>query len=301
MAKRLFTLLIAVAGLTLWLQTRIDVMKKDLKWSHSAPFVPPDRRLVKLATLGFHTLLADVYWLREIQYYAEVSDRKEFPEDLYAMTQFITDLDPRFAIAYYFTGVNLTIEGGSSVEIIAILDKGKQNCPTYYPIPFQLGFYYYFVTRDNQKAADNLELAYQLSKVPIYALLATRLRSQAGSPELAIRFLQEMIKRTENEKMIERLNQRILELQANILERDLTAAAAEYHRRYGFYPTKLQVLAAAGIIRGLPPHPVAGHHFVFDPQTQKVKSDPPIFTQVFYNPKHEHPGPAPANPPAGGH
>lgn len=293
MNRRLLIFLPVLAVLILGLQVRIDAAKQDFIKQEARPFVPPRADLVKVALLGYHTLLADFYWLEEIQYFAEASVHMQVPPDLYAMTNFITDLDPRFDVAYYFAGVNLTILGGDSTQIISILEKGKKNCPDYYPIPFTLGYYYYFESNHPELAAQNLELTYRLSKIRTYGLLAARIRSEIGSPEQAITFLIELLKNDLDDRTRELFERRLAMLQSQLLEQKLTTAVNQYFTLRGQYPNTLSDLATAGLIRGLPPHPLPDHRFVYDPLTRQARSEPPIYYGVFHRQRPRANQPAP--------
>ena len=203
------------------------------------------------------------------------------PNDLYKMTNFITDLDPRFCFAYYFTGLNLMLNGGRASAILAILEKGKKNCPQYRNIPFTLGFFYYYVLDRYDLAADNLELAYKLTGFKNYALLAARIRAEGGKPELAIQLLSAMAQQTDDPNAKKLYLRRIAELQAQIILGQLDEAAAEFFQAEGRYPSTPAELVNQGLIAGIPVHPVAGHRFVYNRISGRFDNDPQIVTGVF--------------------
>jgi tetratricopeptide (TPR) repeat protein len=281
MNKRLLLILPAIAAACVLFQMRVDVEKTRLRERQSRPFVPPRPGAVKVAALGYHTLLADVYWLEAIQYFAETIDKGKPPNDLYAMADFITDLDPHFCFAYYFTGLNLFIEGGRGRYVVEILEKGKKNCPTYWKIPFQLGFYYYYALDRYEPAAEDLELAYKLTGYNGFALLASRIRAEGGTPEFAIRFLSEMVSQTEDPQAKAAFMRRIQELRAEVIISDLDDAVDLYSGIEGRYPRDPGELIAAGLISGVPPHPVPAHRFVYLSEQHRFENDPPIQNNVY--------------------
>src|SRR4029453_9478245 len=67
--------------------------------------------LMRRLALGFDTLLADVYWIRSVQYYGDtklsLSAKKEYGR-LYPLLDMTTALDPRFNIAYRFGAILLS-------------------------------------------------------------------------------------------------------------------------------------------------------------------------------------------------
>lgn len=279
MIKRLAIALVLTALVVFELQTEIDVFKADFISKQKRPFVPPRVEGVKHAGLGYHTLIADAYWLQAIQYATDLGEDDYEPDNLYYMTDFITDLDPRFAMAYHLTGINLMISDGDSTMIADILEKGKRNRPDYWKISFDLGFFYYFYLLDAEKAGENIEIAYKFTGHPAYAMLAARIRSEAGSPELGIKFLTQMREQTEDEKVKEKFDKRIMELQTTILEREMNVIVERYYRGTGAYPSRLEDLVQAGLI-AVPPHPLSGHVFLYDTEENQVRSDPIVFSKV---------------------
>ncbi|HUT54812.1 MAG TPA: hypothetical protein VM658_15580 [bacterium] len=287
MGKRVAIALFLLAAV-LELQREVDVLKTDFILTANRPFVPPLAQGVKLASLGYQTVVADMYWLRTIQYRSARDDRKQYPADLYAMGDFITDLDPRYHLVYFFTGLNIMFEGGPKEQVIAILQKGEKNCPDYWRTPFLLGFYYFMILEDYEDAAAHLEKTAEITKNKFHSLLAARVRAMGGDPETAIAFLDEMKKQTQDARSIRLFDRRIQQLQAKVLEGKLSALVEEYHARRGSYPSDFEDLVAAGLLRQVPPHPVPGHAFVYDAEKKIVGSDPPLDLEVhdFWKLKH---------------
>lgn len=279
--NRLIPGIAALFLLMISLQVRVDVGRQELLQRYSRPFVPPRADLVRIAALGYHTLLADTYWLRAIQYFAEMTDQDKAPDDLFPMTDFITDLDPDFCFSYYFTGLNLIINGGQPRDIRDILEKGKKNCPRYWKIPFQLGFFYYYSVNRYDLAADNLELAYQLSGYKNIGFLAARVRSQGGQPETAIHLLRAMESSTDDPKAKAVYQRRIAELQAQVILTGLNEAVEKFNSTEGRYPAGASELIARKLIPRIPPHPVPGHKFVYLGTEHRFENEPKIFTGVF--------------------
>jgi len=280
MMARILTGVAVVFLLMVSLQVSIDGSKQTLKQVSSHPFVPPRADLVRVASLGYQTLVADAYWLQAIQYFANTSKGK-VPIDLYKMADFITDLDPRFAFAYYFTGLNLMLTSAPAKPVRDILEKGRKNCPDDWNIPFTLGFFYYFSLNRFDQAADNFEAAYRITHFKTFALLAARIRSQGGELETAINLLRVMAQGTADPDAKRTFEQRIAELQAQLILRDLNAAVDKFFSTEGRYPTGPAELVQRGLIPGLPPHPVSGHTFKYQADQHLFDNDPKIFTGVY--------------------
>jgi hypothetical protein len=61
--------------------------------------------LMRRLALSFDSVLADLYWIRSVQYYGDTklsADAKKEYGRLYPLLDMTTTLDPRFNIAYRF-------------------------------------------------------------------------------------------------------------------------------------------------------------------------------------------------------
>ena len=90
--------------------------------------------IMRRLALGFDDLLADIYWIRAVQYYGDTklstAEKKEY-ELLYPLLDMTTTLDPRFNVAYRF-GAILLSEGypngpADPDAAIALLREGHQG------------------------------------------------------------------------------------------------------------------------------------------------------------------------------
>src|SRR3972149_6454307 len=62
---------------------------------------------LKRLSLGYKELLADIYWMRALQYFGGGRFKEKNPEMLYHYFDILTDLDPKFVNAYRFGGTFL--------------------------------------------------------------------------------------------------------------------------------------------------------------------------------------------------
>jgi tetratricopeptide (TPR) repeat protein len=131
-----------------------------------APAVPQQtlhlrsgQTLSRLA-LSYDTLLADVYWIRAIQYFGRtrLSDDPDKDYDLlFPLLDITTTLDPYFNVAYRF-GAMFLAEGypdgpGQPQQAIALLQKGFEARPTKWQYLHDIGFVYYWTLGDYAEAA----------------------------------------------------------------------------------------------------------------------------------------------------
>ncbi len=105
-------------------------------------------------------MLADVYWIRAIQYFAatRLKDKPTGPRDLlFPLLDITTSLDPAFNLAYRFGAIFLAERhrGGTFQPELAIklLDKGFAQNPTRWEYLYDKAFVYYWTFRDPKAAA----------------------------------------------------------------------------------------------------------------------------------------------------
>jgi hypothetical protein len=301
---RFLVALIIVAPAILLLQRQVNVLKGNYLEEQERPFVPPEPEFVRVATLGYQNLVADMYWLRTIQYRENCYDRGKFPKDLYLMTEFLTDLDPHYCLAYFYSGLALIDGHGEQKEIVSLLSKGclEDNCPGYWKNPFLLSYYYAFELQDFEHATPYMKQACKWHQGhKLYCGLASRLESVSGAPELGIEMLREAMALNQDPDSLNYFQEKLAEPNTKIIERDLTAAAQRYTERRGSPPARLEDLFLEGPVMGqppagyqarpysqVPPHPLAGHTFIYDPDRNVVRSDPPVNLAPKFNPRTKH-------------
>lgn len=275
-------------------QRQVNAERKVyLAGAEERPFVPPLPEVVKLLTLGYTNLAADWFWIETIQYYENCSDHKRFPKDLYTMADFITDLDPHYCLAYFYASLSLIQNVGERGQIIALLEKGSREdaCPDYWRNPFLLGYYYAFELREYKNAAPWMRKACELQKMGLKSIcgLASRLEAVSGEPEDGIVLLQDVIKAKAAPEDEFYFQNRLLQLEAKIVERDLTGGIKRYEQLHGAPPAELADVFKDGPVIGTPPagylpirytavlpHPLEGHAFVYDREKDQVRTDPPM-------------------------
>src|SRR3989304_8376641 len=140
---------------------------------------------LKRLSLGYKELLADIYWMRALQYFGGRRFKEKNPELLYHYFDILTDLDPKFVNAYRFGGTFLSepppfglgdIEKGSM-----LLDKGRRNNPDNFRLPLEEAFMYYLYVKDYDKAA---ELFNEASEKPsLTGLRRATLKGMAASAQ----------------------------------------------------------------------------------------------------------------------
>src|SRR5215472_1220028 len=114
--------------------------------------------LLKVISLEYAPLLADLYWTRAVQYYGNKHKLRDnhIPE-LWPLLDLTTTLDPHLLVAYRFGAIFLSDpapQGAGRPDLaIQLIERGIKENPEYWRLYEDLGFIYYFNLRDYQKAA----------------------------------------------------------------------------------------------------------------------------------------------------
>jgi tetratricopeptide (TPR) repeat protein len=232
----------------------------------------PSGRFLEVASMGYETLVADLLWLKGIQYYGEHHRTdKEYPlaEHIFAT---ITDVDPEFIGAYRFGAFVLAEDVGSPVRGIDLLHKGLEYNRDSWELPFDLGFIYYIHFGNNQRAAHFFRLAsHSPNAPPITRRFAAFAYSRAGRLDLAKSLWQEIYNSSDNRVMRESAEFNLKRIELREIAERLAASVVEYRREYGRPPHHLTDLVGAGLIGSVPRDPFGGSYFI-DPETQEVLS-----------------------------
>ena len=259
------------------LQTHIDTQRAAIQEERDDLLVTSPR-LLKIASLEYAPLLADIYWTRAVQYYGG----KHAANDpnlmlLWPMLDIATTLDPQLLPAYRFGGMfvsdNPPRGAGRPDLAVQLMERGIQANPDYWRFYEDLGFIYYISLKDYAKAS---EAFLQGSKNPNAALwmkaMAAKIAAEGESLETSA-FLWNEIYQTAKDKdtkqgALEHLQ--LVEVQMDI--RRLNQLADEYETRYGKRATRIAQLVQAGLLRGLPGDP-RGYPYEFGDDGQARLSE----------------------------
>lgn len=246
-------------------------------WSNSKPKLQkltylPSGDYLRMASLGYRELAADLLWLQAIQVMGERKLSEEAGYWLYQAVDRITTLDPKFVRAYEAGSHALCILVVLPEQSNRLLEKGMRHNPQEWKLPFLLGMNYYFELADDEKAAEVMALASRLPGAPESLVrLAAKLFVSAKSPQQAVELLAKVYEEASDEnvrKMLEiRLKESIVERDLQILEQAISRYQANHSRR----PERLENLVEPGMLRELPMEPFGGR-YLYEPATGIVRS-----------------------------
>ena len=246
-------------------------------WSSSKPKLQqltylPSGDYLRMASLGYRELAADLLWLQAIQVIGEQKLSEEEGHWLYDAVDRITTLDPKFVRAYEAGSHALCILVVMPEKSNRLLEKGMQHNPQEWKLPFLLGINYYFELGDDEKAAEAMAKAARLPGAPEgIARLAAKLFVSAKSPQQAVELLAKVYEETSDENIRKTLEIRLKE---SLVERDiqiLEQAISLYQASHSRPPEQLENIVEQGLLRELPKEPFGGH-YLYEPSTGAVRS-----------------------------
>lgn len=234
--------------------------------------------MLKRLSLGYDSLLGDIYWTRAVQYYgARVGNPGEKFELLWPLLDITTSLDPNLIVAYRFGAIFLSepMPTGADRSDLAVelVKKGVAANPNSWELSSDLGFLYYWHLKDYEKAS----AAYlQGSKVPNapswLKMMAAQVAEKGNSFSNSLAIWSELYETTQNEKVKKSAFQHLQSLHALQDTFELNKLAEQYREQYGRYPVNAKELYERGMLQGLPMDP-AGFPYRFGPDG-KAQLDP---------------------------
>jgi tetratricopeptide (TPR) repeat protein len=187
----------------------------------------PSGKFVRQTALGQEATLADIAWLRAVQYYGHhrLTDRKY--DMIGHVSDIVTTLDPQFIQAYVFGALVLSQDAGKPYEGLELLRKGMRHNPDNWFLAFETGFIYYVVLRDYRTAGRYFSLSSRLPDAPEFtSRFAAFVEEKAGRTETALKLWEEVAAATENKYIKQIAEEKIAKLKAE-LEKKTQDSAGE--------------------------------------------------------------------------
>jgi tetratricopeptide (TPR) repeat protein len=242
-------------------------------------------KLVKVISLEYAPLMADIYWTRVVQYYGNKRVRGQANLDLlWPLLDVTTTLDPNLIVAYRFGAMFLSqappAGAGRPDQAVELIRRGIQANPDYWRLYEDLGFVYYFDLKDYQKAAEAFLEGSKKPDAQVWMkVMAARIAAEGESFSTSM-FLWKDIYQSSSDPMIkENALQRLKLLKAQEDCKQLDALADEYVKRNGRRPARMSDLVQAGLLPGLLKDP-EGFVYVFGEEGKaELNLDSPLLEQ----------------------
>jgi hypothetical protein len=285
-SNSLWLWLVLLVGFTgIWgLQRRIDVRRAALHQEED-DVVLRSGALLKVMSLEYAPLMADLYWTRVVQYYGDKQAREDANiELLWPLLDVTTTLDPQLIVAYRFGSTFLSEpapHGAARPDLgIKLLERGIQNNPEYWRFYEDMGFIYYFYLKDYNKAAQVfLEGSEKPGALIWMKGFAAKIAEQGDNRETSVMLWSEIYNSETNADLKNNalLHLRLLRAQSDCEELD--RIAAEFQRRTGHVPRSMRDLVNDRLIPDVAVDPL-GYVYYFDAEG-KAQLNPasPLFKE----------------------
>ena len=226
--------------------------------------------LLKKLSLGYESLLADIYWTRVVQYYGVRAHKPGATyEQLWPLLDITTTLDPNLMIAYRFGAVFLSEQppGGPGRADLAVqlVQRGIAENPDEWRLYQDLGFLYSIHLKDYQKASEAYLEGSKNPNAQIWMkVMAARVAETGNELETSRLIWTGVYSSTKDEQVRRTALQHIHSLDATLGLKRLNESSEDYWRKFGRFPTSMQELRDAGLVGGTLQDP-AGYPYVMGP------------------------------------
>ncbi len=220
----------------------------------------PDGKVLRVAALGFDRLIADLFWLRTVNYLGDERVHVLGYPEAARLGELVTDIDPKFRVVYTSMNGVLTVLRHEPDAAIALLEKGTRHL-SWWKLHFLLAFNYFWEKEDWARAAHHMQIAADLPGGPPHlSLLAARLYSTAGDPETALAFVRARLAELEPGEESEALARRVVDLWITRDLRAIEASVEKYIAMHGAPPERVAQLVEAGLLEHEPRDPKGGSY-----------------------------------------
>lgn len=264
--RRLLVVLLLAALLVPAAQSRVDDARRAMGPDPDTSSVWTGR-VVRALSMGYSDLLADLYWMRAIQYYGKQKLAGTGFADLAPLLETAAELDHRFSIVYRYGAVFLSEQspvGAGKPEMgVTLLGKGADRNPLDWHLRQEEGLFTFFYLNDPKKGSEILQRASRIPGAPDWmSALSAQVLSKGGELEAALNMWSIIYQESEPGILRDNAGDQIKIVRSRILARDLQRAIQNYQAKTGDTKSSLAELRNAGVITGFTD--LAGVEFNFD-------------------------------------
>ncbi|MGZ4840581.1 MAG: tetratricopeptide repeat protein [Candidatus Angelobacter sp.] len=221
----------------------------------------PSGKSVKRLSLGYSSLLADIYWTRAVQYFGDKLNQRSMRYDLlYPLLDITTDLDPHLIVAYEFGSLFLSQPppdgAGQPEKAVALVEKGIRENPSYWRLYFTLGFIHYLDRRDYKAASEAFFKGSEVpGALPWMKVMAARMAEHGDDRSTAVYLWKAVYDTSIDPQVKETAVQHLTSLRAEADIEQLEERVKIYRERTGALPFRWLDMVRAGLLPGLPQDP----------------------------------------------
>ena len=215
----------------------------------------PPGRILRQIDLGYHSLMADLLFIKANVYYGEKMYGDQETSWLPGFIQSLIEIDPDFKTSYLWGALVTTYYKREiddiPLELIEranrILEAGMRRFPDDYRFPMRIAFNLYYELGDVDAALPYFERASQTLGAPAWIKeKLIDLYSKSGRQELARRTLADMLSGTEDPTLIKALRNRMQVLLTKDESKELVSKQqsliSDWKERYHYLTFDLYLL-----------------------------------------------------------
>ena len=248
------------------LQRKVD-FERDAMREEQDEVLVRSPKLMKVVTLEYGTLAADIYWTRAVQYYGNKRlGQDPNLESLWPLLDVATTLDPNLLPAYRFGATFLSQpepRGAARPDLaVQLLERGLKANPDYWRLYQDLGNIYYLELKDYARAGQAyLEGSKKPSAAPWMKVMAARFLEKGESRETAALLWAELLESSTDAAIRKnaRINLELLRADEDI--EHVNDIAQQFAAKTGRLPRSIREMMQIGLIGGEPVDPT-GHAYV---------------------------------------
>jgi tetratricopeptide (TPR) repeat protein len=266
------------------LQHSIDAQKASLSEERDDVLLRSGK-LVKVMSLEYAPLLADIYWTRVVQYYGNQHVRGQANlELLWPLLDITTTLDPNLLTAYRFGAMFLSQAAPSGAGrpdlAVQLIQRGIQANPDYWRFYEDLGFVYYFDLKDYQKASEAFLEGSKKPNAQVWMkVMAAKVAAEGESFATSMFLWKDIYDSTVDPTVKKSALSHLQLLRVKEDCKQLDALADEYAKRHGRRPARMSELVQAGLLRGIPGDPLGFAYIFSEDGKAELNLDSPLLEQ----------------------
>jgi len=202
-------------------------------------------------------LAADIFLIRGIL--SSTDEKARSLPYVLGNLRLAAQLNPRLTYAYIIGGIVAPKGKEELIEGTQFLKEGFARQPRDWHLAFWIGFNY-LQCGDHLKAAEYYRIASKIPQAPNYLKsLAARSYYEAGSPDIALVYLEGICNSNNDPKLLRNLGIKI-EWLRNIVF--LEEKAVLFRNKYGYWPDDLEELTRTDFIDKIPADPFGKGYYI---------------------------------------
>lgn len=239
-------------------------------------------KMMKLLSLEYAPLMADVYWTRAVQYYGGKRVRQDYNfESLWPLLDVTTTLDPNLIPAYRFGSTFLSelppVGAGKPGRAVELIERGIHANPESWRLYQDLGNVYFFSLHDAAKATQAYNDG---SRIPGAAqwmkVMAARIAERGDTRETSRLLWSEIYESTHDAAVRENAKMHLVLLKTDDDKEQLDLLLGEYAKKFGHSARNLRELVNAGMLPGIPGDPDGFAYVIGETGHAELNPESPI-------------------------